>query len=138
MDIPLDVGASGRSSLQTNWTFYNFPLAYADLTGGSFTRGLPGVTVDCRSSGQPQYSNNASTSPDTAGGDADNNALGAPSGAGLFIANKSGDALTNFIRLFASDITDPNVGVCLRKVVTNEDCANPGCYRWFLCSPLYT
>jgi hypothetical protein len=68
----------------------------------------------------------------------DNNSLPAPNGPGIFIAVKSDTAITNFVRLFPSEINDPNVGVSLRKVVTNEDCDNPGCYRWFLCSPLYT
>jgi len=137
MDIPLDVGASGRSCLQTNWIFYNFPIAYADLSGSGFTTGKPGVTVDCRASGQPQYSNNVSLGGllDSGYG-VDNTALAAPSSPGLFIANKSGSALTNFIRLFCGDITDADVGVFLQKVITNEDCANPTAYRWFLCSQL--
>ena len=137
MDIPLDVGASGRSSLQTNWIFYNFPIAYADIASGAFTTGLPGVTIDTRASGQPQYSNNISLGSfiDTGFGP-DNTALGAPNSPGVFIANKSGSALSNFIRLFAGDITDNDVGVSLQQVVTGEDCDHPNAYRWFLCSPL--
>jgi hypothetical protein len=140
MDIPLDVGACGRSSLQTNWIFYNFPIAYADLSGSGFTTGKPGVSVDNRTSGQPQYSNNVSLGglldSGFAGAGSDNTALAASNTPGLFIANKSGSALTNFIRLFSGDITDANVGVFLQKIVTSEDCANPTAYRWFLCSQL--
>src|SRR5271170_6369130 len=105
MDIPLDVGASGRSSLQTNWIFYNFPIAYADLSGSGFTTGKPGVSVDCRTSGQPQYSNNISLGgaldSSYTGAGPDNNALAAPNSPGIFIANKTGSALSNFIRLFS-------------------------------------
>ena len=144
MDIPLDVGATGRSSLNTNWAFYNFPIAYADLAafgaGTGFAVGPPGVTIDTRSSGQPQYSNNISLGgaldSGFAGAGPDNTALAAPNSPGLFIANKSGSALANFVRIFLADITDADVGLSLMKVVTNEDCAHPTAYRWFLCSPL--
>lgn len=142
MDIPNDVGASGRSSLQTNWIFEVWPVAYADLVAGvaAWPNGFPGVQVDSRTAAQPKYSNNISLGGlldrSFTGCGPDNTALAEPNSPGLFIANKSGSALANFIRLFLADITDANVGLSIQKIVTSEDCANPNAYRWFLCSPL--
>src|ERR1700761_1059506 len=143
MDIPLDVGATGRSQTPLTKIFENWCIAYTDTTGGTYTTGLPGITIDSRTSGQPQYSNNislgglldtASTAPVTI----DNTGLASPGGPVLFIATKGAGSLAEFVRLSPEDITDGNVGVWLQKVVTGEDCANTGAYRWFLCSQLLT
>jgi hypothetical protein len=137
MDIPLDVGASGRSSLQTNWTFYNFPIAYSDLSAG-FTTGLSGVSVDARASGQPQYSNNKSTSVGSGvSPNPDNNSLAAPTGPTLFLAAKDGSGgLSQFVRIALSDLP-ANIALFIAWVQTSEDCENPNGGRYFLCSPFY-
>lgn len=137
MDITQDVGSSGRDSLHTTMIFENWPVTYADVTGGTFTLGLPGVTVDCHTSGQPQYSNNMATpNIDTVGADVDNPSLAAPGGPVLFIAVKSGSALDRMLRLSPMDITDGGMLIMMRKVITSEDCANPAAYRWIFCGPL--
>lgn len=134
MDNPQDVGASGRDSLHTVMQWENWAIAYADITGGTYTTGLPGVTIDSRTSAQPTYTNGISSGIDSSLDFAvDQGSLSAPNSPGIFIGDKGAGSLSEFVRIFTGDITDGNIGLWIQKVRTDEDCDNPG-YRWILCS----
>jgi|GEM_PF-2640445 len=149
MDFPENLAASNaRTDLcPVNWTYDVLPSNYDDLhlfatSGSPFTGlGVPGITLDARTSGQPQYSNNLSGYPYEPVIGPTCSALSAPESPTLFLTERDGTNLGRFVRISLSDIApDPDgflrVGLWMRPVRTGENCSNTA-YRYFLCSSCF-
>ncbi len=85
-----NVAQRGPSAGSESFDHVIHPASLSDLGSYTYSHGVPGVTIDNRSSGQPNYGNGSG--------------LSAPTGPGIFVAVGSGGTLSSWIRISTSDL----------------------------------
>jgi hypothetical protein len=117
--------APGKGTDQNSQAITHFNLADSQTNSIAYAYGFPGVTVDTRSYGQPNYGNISG--------------VGAPGAPTIHLQAGSGGTLAGCVRLSASDTNGGNVWIHEMPICYDfGDGAGPvSCFALILCSKPY-